>query len=476
MKPVPKKPWLTLNTTTRYIWVFGTIALVFFSWSIKPVPFDYVDFDNKIVEFGADSHILPLVRIINVIFHPFRRVLIPLDPEKLRKEAIANVGGEEDDDDHHDFGTLNDWDAFDKWVTVVDESTHFSGRFLLKSIMMDTLTTHLVISKMIRDHPEILDEPIEQPIFLASCTRAGGTFLYQVLADTFNEELVPNYSYENFSGPIQLPHKPPRNEETEMVIPMLHALNPPIKLMHEWAKKSDPDEDSSWYYKTMRGVAVPFTLHSFWHHLNIYQESSASMNKNFWEIVLKLKQWKAGSKQRFFLKAPEHLFGLPYLSETFPDAKFVTASRNEVPMYKSGVLITHAWRHMVMQQHPRSTNETLAFQDMIVCQQRKALEVAHDQQYESKVMAVHFENDGLFTNTFDIVARFAKHADLPWDDAKQAHARSVIASRLSWKKHKGQYRISDFGLKDDTAIKDRLATICDDLPDTVEGLNEFYNL
>jgi len=41
-------------------------------------------------------------------------------------------------------------------------------------------------------------------------------------------------------------------------------------------------------------------------------------------ILLKIKQWKAGRKLRFILKSADHLFGLPYLSKTFPDAKFVT--------------------------------------------------------------------------------------------------------------------------------------------------------
>merc|ERR1712008_72050 len=112
--------------------------------------------------------------------------------------------------------------------------------------------------------------------------------------------------------------------------------------------------------------------------------------------------------------------------------------------------------------------------DLLICRERKALAVAHDDKYKSKVMRVRFE-DGLFTNTFEIVARFAEHAGLPWDDAKQAHARSVIANRLSWKKHKGRYRVSDFGLEDDE-IEARLATICDNLPETLEGLEEFYNL
>ena len=62
-----------------------------------------------------------------------------------------------------------------------------------------------------------------------------------------------------------------------------------------------------------------------------------------------------------------------------------------------------------------------------------------------------------------------------YKNVKQAHGHSVIAKRLSWKKHKAIYRMADFGLEDD-GIKERLATLCEELPETVEGLEEFYNL
>ena len=162
---------------------------------------------TKIELFGAAFHILPIVQIINAIFRPFSRVLIPIELEQLRKKAIANVGGV-----HDNFGNLDDWEAFEKFVEVADERAHFCGRVLIKDILTSILTTHLTISKTVKENPDILNEKIEKPIFLSAFTRSGATFLYQVLADTFNEEVVPNFSYEGFGGPIQLPHKRPKQK------------------------------------------------------------------------------------------------------------------------------------------------------------------------------------------------------------------------------------------------------------------------
>jgi hypothetical protein len=83
--------------------------------------------------------------------------------------------------------------------------------------MLETLQrivrTHLYINKLFQDHPEIETEVIEKPIFLSSFTRAGATFLYQVLADTFNDELAPNYSYEAWGGPVEMDDPPQRKEK-----------------------------------------------------------------------------------------------------------------------------------------------------------------------------------------------------------------------------------------------------------------------
>lgn len=203
------------------------------------------------------------------------------------------------------------------------------------------------------------------------------------------------------------------------------------------------------------------------YNLNIYQESSAKINTDFMEIQLKIRQWKSGRRRRVILKAPENLFGLPHLSARFPNAKFVAVSRNEEDRYRSGLALTHASQRTYAD--PR-IDVTVTLTDALVCCERRALEAARDKTHGTRVMRVRFE-DGLFEDTFDIVAGFAAHADLNWYDAKQAHARSVIADRLVRKRLRGSYVMGNFGLEDD-GIAARLETICDELPDTAKGLSE----
>ena len=93
---------------------------------------------------------------------------------------------------------LIDWEAFDRLIQVADDRCHLFGRFFMKKGMLDSiLATNLKIQQVLQQNPEIEDQVIEKPVILAAFTRTGATFLYQVLADIYEKELKPTYSYEN---------------------------------------------------------------------------------------------------------------------------------------------------------------------------------------------------------------------------------------------------------------------------------------
>ena len=185
----------------------------------------------------------------------------------------------------------------------------------------------------------------------------------------------------------------------------------------------------------------------------IYRPESQERNLRLWETLNKIRQWQAGTKQRFLLKAPEHLFGLPRLVQDHPDASIISVSRDEASWYPSQLVMAQLWRYMYVDAE---VQDAIAFTDRLLCTQRESLEVAHNGTFE--VLPVEF-GSYLFTQTRDVVERIAKHADLTWDEATQARAADVIAKRLAWKK-KAYYRTDEFGLSR-SAISERLGTVCD---------------
>ena len=176
----------------------------------------------------------------------------------MKQTAISLVG-------HEDFGDLADWEAFDRLVQVANERCHLFGRLFLKGMMQGILATNLKIQLLLKQHPEIQQEVIEKPVILASFTRTGATFLYQVLADLYQGVLTPTYSYEVFGGsPLELHDPPQRRQVAEAALKGLGGMNPPVKLLHEWIAADEPEDEPGWYQNTVTGVVIPFTIPSEW--------------------------------------------------------------------------------------------------------------------------------------------------------------------------------------------------------------------
>jgi len=272
-----------------FLALFAVVVAVLFKL-MQPVPFRYVTVvDGRFVDatqetegahilLGTTSHVLPLVRVINYLGEPFKRSIVPFDVDAMRKEAIQRI-------DHDDFGDIADWEAFDRLVEVADEKCHLFGRFSMQGTFKKTLATNLKIQKLLKEHPKIEEEVIERPVVMAAFTRTGATFLYQVLADVFDKELTPTYSYEIFGGPLELDDQPTREKEAEMALTALGTINPPMKLLHEWVSADTPEDEPGWFQHTLVGLVVPFSIPSEWHHERIYEAESQRRNRRFWETI-----------------------------------------------------------------------------------------------------------------------------------------------------------------------------------------------
>lgn len=441
--------------------VAAAIISIAIGWSFRPALLEEkrsAQGDFLAYRLGTSSHLFPAARAINWIFHPVRKHLIPLNSSELKSAAVKLIYGYDAPEmlEEELFGDLASWDVLEEYINFADSSLHFLGRFLEKDMLLNRLAVHVYIAKRLKENPEINDETIERPIFLASYTRSGGTFLYQVLSTIFKDEIESIRHLDIMAGPFELPGATmSRREKTEAGLMVTKYLNPPMSLIHEYTHPDDPEEDSGWYGYTFTGLVTSFLVPSR-RHLHLWLNKSYQPKwHDLLAAIMRIKQFDEGRKLRFILKAPEHLIALPALVKKFPDAKVVVLDREELPMYKSGLIITHQIRHMLVEPN---IDDTLYFMDILICAERKARDLALD-----KFDVLHFKFSHLFNQTYDYVEQFAKFAQLPWDDKRRTIAKEVIHERLSWKKHKIEYKIDEFGVTDD-GILQRLSN-CEDVLD-----------
>ena len=102
--------------------------------------------------------------------------MVPLDSESLLIAARRETG-------LADFGE-GDWrEALDVLTGALEREAELNlmGRLCTRSELILWLRNRLKITDLVTRHPEILDEPIEAPIFITGLPRTGTSILQELL-------------------------------------------------------------------------------------------------------------------------------------------------------------------------------------------------------------------------------------------------------------------------------------------------------
>jgi hypothetical protein len=106
--------------------------------------------------------------------------LVPLDPETLKRTAIASTGGLDD------FGDFDgDWNGrLASLVREIEASArmHALGRLMTRQELLRGLRTRLFMSRARNESPAIAEERIEAPIVITGPPRSGTSILFELLA------------------------------------------------------------------------------------------------------------------------------------------------------------------------------------------------------------------------------------------------------------------------------------------------------
>jgi hypothetical protein len=104
------------------------------------------------------------------------REMVPLDQRSLMDGAKTMTG-------LTDFGE-DDWrEPFEVLLKSLEEEAELTltGRLATRSEIVLWLRTRLMLTDLFKRHPEILDTPVEKPIFIAGLGRSGTSILQELL-------------------------------------------------------------------------------------------------------------------------------------------------------------------------------------------------------------------------------------------------------------------------------------------------------
>lgn len=212
-------------------------------------------------------------------------------------------------------------------------------------LISQVLINRLEATQLVKDHPEIRDERIVQPVFIVGLPRSGTTLLHTLLALDPVSRYLRNF--ESFAAICPPPELIPGSMD-----PRIQACHDAMEGFFSMAPELRGINGlnfMAWGTAECQNLMALEFVHMGWSagsslftHGNWVGDCHMAPAYQWHKRMLQILQWKLPN-ERWVLKAPIHLFGLDDLLETYPDAKIVFTHRNPFDAMVSGVSMVAHW-------------------------------------------------------------------------------------------------------------------------------------
>lgn len=253
------------------------------------------------------------------------RGAVPLDETSLLNSAMLATG-------LSDFGEPGWLEAFRVFIKAVEDEANLNllGRLRIRQEILVYLKARLQIEDTYRQHPEIENEDIRQPLLITGQGRSGTSLLQNVLA------AHPDYGtllHWEMLEPCPPPEKAsyrsdPRIAKIDQWISQWNRVVPTLESMHEFSALTP--------FECTVVMTIPFQSDAYicgWVRVPSFHAYIAQLDPviplRFLKRVLKLLQWK-NPRRHWVLKDVSLLGKLDSVLEVFPDACIVWAHRDPV--------------------------------------------------------------------------------------------------------------------------------------------------
>lgn len=360
----------------------------------------------------------------------------PLEARTLIERARQETGLE-------DFGEGPWREPLDILCTSLSEEVELNaaGRENAYRRLMNILVTRLRLADLWSRHPEILQQPIEAPIFIVGLPRSGTTFLHWLLARDPALRVAPFWELMfplPFAGTDATPEPDPRIAAAREALDQLHRAAPDMIKMHQ-LDAEEPEEEIALLSLGFCSMAFEwsFAVPAF---VDWYRRTDHTQGYAYFRRVLQTLQWLRGGGQ-WVLKAPMHMENLRPLLSVFPDATIVQTHRDPVSATVSlSSLTCYGIRNYF--DHP---NPLLVGRNISAIVERLLEGICRDRDTASaRFVDVHFQE--LMADPIAVVRRILGVAGSALSTEAEQRMRAWIAANPKGKHGGHEYAAEDFGI------------------------------
>jgi hypothetical protein len=263
--------------------------------------------------------------------------LVPLDADGLLASARASTGLD-------DFGGASWRPHFELLVESLrtEADLTLAGRVVARAELLRALRQRLLLARRWTDDPSILDDPIEEPVFVVGTGRSGTSILHELLAlDPANR--VP-LTWELLHPGDALG---PDADAARVTGHRVHAFWADLQPAYETMHHNDGDEPNECIFVTMLEFLSDqwggtYEIPTYSAHLATADHTDAY---RYHRRVLQTLQ-RRDRRDRWVLKAPSHLAQLRTLFAVYPDARVVLIHRDPLKTVPSTISLMGTIRSM----------------------------------------------------------------------------------------------------------------------------------
>ena len=246
----------------------------------------------------------------------------------LLAEASARNGGLDD------FGEGDYREALDVLAVALRDEARLSaqGRALLREKLLAQLVNRLVLEDYCKRHPEILQQPIDDPLVIVGLPRTGTTLLQRTLAvdPQFSKAQWWETRYpaplagEAVEAPVQ------RIERARMEVAGMIEFLPQLLAIHPLDAEQPDEEFMLMEHSFLCAMDSYVNVPSYTAWLD--RQDQAQVYR-YLKKTLQFLQWQQARRgiapgRRWLLKSPQHLHTVELLFEVFPRAQVVLTHRD----------------------------------------------------------------------------------------------------------------------------------------------------
>lgn len=262
----------------------------------------------------------------------------PLDADLMHARACADTG-------LTDFGPDDYRERLNLYVAELREiDMHAPGVVNFHSQLVQWLKNRLLLTDLLKRHPEIHDIELVPPVVIAGLPRTGTTHLHNLLAAPPTFRSLPYWEgVEPFPLPAEAGVTPdPRVTRMDMAVQVMNTLMPHFALMHEMTTEHVHEEIQ--LLANDFSTVLMETLVDVPRWTAYYRSQDQTGPYQYLRTQLQALQFLRGGR-RWVLKSPQHLEQLPVLDRVFPDVVVACTHRDPVPVALSMIaMITYSAR------------------------------------------------------------------------------------------------------------------------------------